>query len=189
MKSSGLRVLAVIVFLLAFAGANVGSFLLGRASAEHNSVSWEEASVFYAQIVERRENTLLVEGLPVNDVNHRGQFSFTLGEDTRLLWRGEEITQYMLAPEVAEKRDYMDTDCLAVSMDDTEPAGEFRLRKGVSGRVRGDRADKPYQHRAGRRTERTLAAADSKAVQGRRNPRSKSREHLRYPSRVGGAVR
>ena len=92
MKSSGLRVLAIIVFLLAFAGANVGSFLLGRASAEHNSVSWEEASVFYAQIVERRENTLLVEGLPVNDVNHRGQFSFTLGEDTRLLWRGEEIT-------------------------------------------------------------------------------------------------
>ena len=89
MKSSGLRVLAVIVFLLAFAGANVGSFLLGRASAEHNSVSWEEASVFYAQIVERRENTLLVEGLPVNDVNHRGQFSFTLGEDTRLLWRGD----------------------------------------------------------------------------------------------------
>ena len=98
MKSSGLRVLAVIVFLLAFAGANVGSFLLGRASAEHNSVSWEEASVFYAQIVERRENTLLVEGLPVNDVNHRGQFSFTLGEDTRLLWRGEEITQEALRP-------------------------------------------------------------------------------------------
>lgn len=96
MKSSGLRVLAVIVFLLAFAGANVGSFLLGRASAEHNSVSWEEAPVFYAQIVERRENTLLVEGLPVNDVNHRGQFSFTLGEDTRLLWRGEEITQEAL---------------------------------------------------------------------------------------------
>lgn len=98
MKSSGLRVLAVIVFLLAFAGANVGSFLLGRASAEHNSVSWEETSVFYAQIVERRENTLLVEGLPVNDVNHRGQFSFTLGEDTRLLWRGEEITQEALRP-------------------------------------------------------------------------------------------
>ena len=96
MKSSGLRVLAVIVFLLAFAGANVGSFLLGRASAEHSSVSWEEASVFYAQIVERRENTLLVEGLPVNDVNHRGQFSFTLGEDTRLLWRGEGITQEAL---------------------------------------------------------------------------------------------
>lgn len=90
MKSSGLRVLAVLVFLLVFAGANVGSFLLGRVSAEHSTVSWEETSVFYAQILERQENTLLVEGLSVNDVNHRGQSSFTLGEDTRLLWNGEE---------------------------------------------------------------------------------------------------
>lgn len=98
MKSSGLRVLAVIVFLLAFAGANVGSFLLGRASAEHRTVSWEETSVFYAQILERQENTLLVEGLSVNDVNHRGQFSFTLGEDTRLLWHGEEIPLQTLRP-------------------------------------------------------------------------------------------
>ena len=79
MKSSGLRVLAVLVFLLVFAGANVGSFLLGRVSAEHSTVSWEETSVFYAQILKRQENTLLVEGLSVNDVNHRGQSSFTLG--------------------------------------------------------------------------------------------------------------
>ena len=98
MKSSGLRVLAVIVFLLAFAGANVGSFLLGRVSAEHSTVSWEETSVFYAQILERQENTLLVEGLSVNDANHRGQSSFTLGEDTRLLWNGEEIPLRALRP-------------------------------------------------------------------------------------------
>ena len=98
MKSSGLRVLAVIVFLLAFAGANVGSFLLGRVSAEHSTVSWEETSVFYAQILERQENTLLVEGLSVNDANHRGQFSFTLGEDTRLLWNGEGIPLQALRP-------------------------------------------------------------------------------------------
>ena len=109
MKSSGLRVLAVIVFLLAFAGANVGSFLLGRASAEHNSVSWEEASVFYAQIVERRENTLLVEGLPVNDVNHRGQFSFTLitqealhsGDTVAVTYSGETLEVYpVMLPQV-----------------------------------------------------------------------------------------
>lgn len=98
MKSSGLRVLAVLVFLLVFAGANVGSFLLGRVSAEHSTVSWEETFVFYAQILERQENTLLVEGLSVNDVNHRGQSSFTLGEDTRLLWNGEEIPLQALRP-------------------------------------------------------------------------------------------
>ena len=98
MKSSGLRVLAVLVFLLVFAGANVGSFLLGRVSAEHSTVSWEETSVFYAQILERQENTLLAEGLSVNDANHRGQSSFTLGEDTRLLWNGEEIPLRALRP-------------------------------------------------------------------------------------------
>lgn len=58
--------------------------------------------------------------------------------EVRDYYNGEEITQYMLAPEVAEKRDYMDTDCLAVSMDAAELAGEFRLRKGVSGKVRGE---------------------------------------------------
>ena len=58
--------------------------------------------------------------------------------EVRDYYNGEEITQYMLAPETSEKRGYMDTDCLAVSMDAAEPAGEFRLRKGVSGRVRGE---------------------------------------------------
>ena len=58
--------------------------------------------------------------------------------EVRDYYNGEEITQYMLAPETGEKRDYMDTDCLAVSMDAAEPAGEFRLRKGVSGKVRGE---------------------------------------------------
>lgn len=37
--------------------------------------------------------------------------------EVRDYYNGEEITQYMLAPEAAEKCDYMDTDCLAVSMD------------------------------------------------------------------------
>lgn len=58
--------------------------------------------------------------------------------EVRDYYGGENVTQYMLAPEVSEKRDYMDTNCLAVSMDDTELAGEFRLRKGMTGTVRGE---------------------------------------------------
>ena len=73
MKGTGLRLAAVVVFLLVFAGANVGAFLLGRASVEYK-VSWEDTQVFYAEILERRENSFLVEGLSVNDVNHQGQF-------------------------------------------------------------------------------------------------------------------
>ena len=91
MKGTGLRLAAVVVFLLVFAGANVGAFLLGRASVEYK-VSWEDTQVFYAEILERRENSFLVEGLSVNDVNHQGQFSFTAEVDTRLLWNGAEIS-------------------------------------------------------------------------------------------------
>ena len=38
MKGLGLRVTAVVIFLLAFAATNVGSFLLGRAMVEHTVV-------------------------------------------------------------------------------------------------------------------------------------------------------
>lgn len=97
MKGTGLRLVAVVVFLLVFAGANVGAFLLGRASMEY-TVSWEDTEVFYAEILERRENSFLVEGLSVNDVNHQGQFSFTAEVDTRLLWNGAEISLEDLQP-------------------------------------------------------------------------------------------
>lgn len=97
MKGTGLRLVAVVVFLLVFAGANVGAFLLGRASMEY-TVSWEDTEVFYAEILERRENSFLVEGLSVNDVNHQGQFSFTAEVDTRLRWNGAEISLEDLQP-------------------------------------------------------------------------------------------
>ena len=84
MKGTGLRLAAVVVFLLVFAGANVGAFLLGRASVEYK-VSWEDTQVFYAEIL-------------VNDVNHQGQFSFTAEVDTRLLWNGAEISLEDLQP-------------------------------------------------------------------------------------------
>lgn len=64
---------------------------------------------------------------------------FTIyAREIRDYWNGETTTQYLLAPETSEKVDYMDTDCLAVSMDDTEEAGEFRLRKGLTGKLCGE---------------------------------------------------
>ena len=35
--------------------------------------------------------TILVEGLEVNDINHRGLFEFSVKDDTKILWRGTEI--------------------------------------------------------------------------------------------------
>lgn len=51
-----------------------------------------EVDTFYASILEIEEGRLLVEGLSVNDINYRGQFRFTVGENTNLEWRSTPMT-------------------------------------------------------------------------------------------------
>lgn len=93
MKRMGLRVTAIVIFLLAFGASNVGSFLLGRAMVENRVIPWEETRTFYAQIVESQgSGSFLVEGLAVNDLNHRGRFTFSLEEGTSLVWRGTSLS-------------------------------------------------------------------------------------------------
>ena len=55
MKRMGLRVTAIVIFLLAFGASNVGSCLLGRAMVENRVIPWEETRTFYAQIVESQD--------------------------------------------------------------------------------------------------------------------------------------
>lgn len=47
---------------------------------------------FYATITERDDDFFAVEGLSVNDLNFRGDFTFTITTDTILMWRGETLT-------------------------------------------------------------------------------------------------
>ena len=51
--------------------------------------------VFNAKIKEIRENngitTILIEGLETNDINHRGEFDFSIDNDTELLWNNTKI--------------------------------------------------------------------------------------------------
>ena len=46
---------------------------------------------FYAEIKEITDNHFLVQGLTVNDINYRGEFTFPIMGETELLWRGAEI--------------------------------------------------------------------------------------------------
>lgn len=50
---------------------------------------------FYARIKEIREyngiTTILIKGLESNDINHRGEFDFTINKDTELLWKNTKI--------------------------------------------------------------------------------------------------
>ena len=52
-------------------------------------------NVFNARIKEIREyngiTTILIEGLESNDINHRGEFDFSVDKDTELLWKEAKI--------------------------------------------------------------------------------------------------
>lgn len=54
-----------------------------------------EGDTFSAIIKEIREangiTTVLVEGLESNDINHRGEFDFSIDSDTELLWNNTKI--------------------------------------------------------------------------------------------------
>lgn len=91
MKKKVVPVFVGILMIL----VGVGSYFLGYKTAYDRL---EEGAgdalpqTFYATITERDDDFFAVEGLPVNDLNFRGDFTFTITADTILMWRGETLT-------------------------------------------------------------------------------------------------
>ena len=73
---------------------NIDSNLVNTVNHDNNK-EYAYADVFYAKIKKistyNGTTTILVEGLEVNDINHRGLFEFSIKDDTKILWRGTEI--------------------------------------------------------------------------------------------------
>lgn len=70
MKKKILLVCVVLLLLLV-------SFAIGVLVGHQTAPISAEAVWFYANVLENNGNTLLVEGIPENDSNHRGQFSIS----------------------------------------------------------------------------------------------------------------
>ncbi len=47
---------------------------------------------FYATISDIRDNTFTVKGMDVNDINFRGEFRFSVTEETKITWRYTDIS-------------------------------------------------------------------------------------------------
>lgn len=80
-----------------------GGFGLGRITAPQETAQPQTATqnpwvTFYATILEHNDTNLLVEGLEVNDINYRSQFTVPLTDDTPVTWCGESHTIGDLAP-------------------------------------------------------------------------------------------
>jgi len=81
-----LPVFVVVALAFFFAGS-----LFGENKNQNPEQTEFPYEVFYAEITDVKDNHFSAKGLDVNDVNYRGEFTFSASEDTQLLWRGEEI--------------------------------------------------------------------------------------------------
>lgn len=76
------KILACILVLVLMTGA----FFLGRLTGPAT-----HSRTFYTRITQKSQTHLTVEGIPENDVNHRGFFQFD-AESVKLTWRYTDIT-------------------------------------------------------------------------------------------------
>lgn len=88
-------VMLLIIFILVAIVLIVGINIVKPKIASQHFPFRTEQKTFYAEIKEIKEyngvTTLLVEGIESNDINHRGDFTFSIN-DTRVLWKGASVS-------------------------------------------------------------------------------------------------
>ena len=89
---------ALALWALTLLAVALFAFVLGRSTAP----AFPLGETFYATVDRVEGDSLAVTGLEVNDVNHRGAFTFSVEEDTVLEWRHAPIALAELEPQAAE---------------------------------------------------------------------------------------
>lgn len=84
------RVLLGILAAVLLAGTFVGGFFVGKNNTQKET-DLPNCEVVYAETISVDNGYFHVKGLDVNDINGRGEFTFSAKENTRLVWRGTEI--------------------------------------------------------------------------------------------------
>ena len=87
------RALFIITAFVLLVGAFVGGFFAGKSGQRvETQLAWSDSEVVYAEILDVNDGFFHVRGLDVNDINGRGEFTFTAKESTRLIWQGTELS-------------------------------------------------------------------------------------------------
>ena len=94
----GWKILCIILVIIIVIGLIFFVIDYNKFKNEQKAISnseQNEADVFYATVEKITEyngiTTVLVKGLDVNDINHRGEFDFSIDANTELLWHGTKI--------------------------------------------------------------------------------------------------
>lgn len=82
-KNTLIKTVGIVIIICCVA---VISYLVGRLNAPDVNTK-----TFYATVESINGNSFVVQGLEVNDINSRGQFTFTVDDTTTLEWHNTEI--------------------------------------------------------------------------------------------------
>lgn len=82
-KNTLIKTVSIVIIICCVA---VISYLVGRLNAPDMNTK-----TFYATVESINGNSFVVQGLEVNDINSRGQFTFTVEDTTALEWHNTEI--------------------------------------------------------------------------------------------------
>lgn len=86
------------VILIIIVVSFLGGIFIGQAYSPKNDlwINRIDSTTFYATIEEIKEyngvTRVFVKGLDINDINYRGEYYFSIKENTAITWRTENIT-------------------------------------------------------------------------------------------------
>lgn len=87
------RAILIVVVIALVIGAFVGGFFAGKSGQRvETQPVWSDTEVVYAEILSVDDGRFHVRGLDVNDINGRGEYTFSAKENTKLVWRGTELS-------------------------------------------------------------------------------------------------
>ena len=84
--------------ILAVCAAFIAGFLIGHDTGNSKIPDVVSAPTFYATLTEIDDSSLTVEGLEINQINHRGTYWLHIGPETDLKWRGTDLKLSDLSP-------------------------------------------------------------------------------------------
>ncbi len=94
-----MKIIRVAAVILLSAGCILLGYCLGHLKARKSAASVPlRSETFYASITTINETEFVVEGLEINDVNHRGTMVISADENTAYEWRYTAISRQELEP-------------------------------------------------------------------------------------------
>ena len=99
-KVLGLIIILVVIVMVVIIAIVIKPKESNSDIINSNIVSKNNEDIFYASIEEINEyngvTSVLVKGLENNDVNYRGEFEFSIDDDTEIFWKETKVEASVL---------------------------------------------------------------------------------------------